>query len=309
MRVIDSHTAGEPTRVILDGGPDLGEGPISERAKRLEADFPDFAASIVAEPRGKEAMVGALLLPPSEPECAAGVIYFNAAGNLGMCGHASIGTMVTLAYLKRASAGRHRIETPVGIVEAELHSANSVSIDNVESYRLAKDVVVNVAGLGECVGDIAWGGNWFFLVHDAPAPLLFENVVPLTQAALQIRQALVDACITGADGAYIDHVEFKGPPQSPTGNARNFVLCPDNAYDRSPCGTGSSAKVACLAADGLLKPGEKWVQESIIGSTYSLTYRPGTNGGVLPTVTGNAYVVAEANLVFDPHDPYRTGIA
>lgn len=308
MRVIDSHTAGEPTRVVLDGGPDLGSGTLAERAARLEAEHLDFCASVVLEPRGHDAIIGALLVPPSDPDCVAGVIYFNNLQNLGMCGHATIGLSVTLAHLGRIGPGRHKFETPVGVVEIDLIDANTVSVVNIESYRLAKDVTVEVEGIGPVTGDVAWGGNWFFLVKNSPVALTGTNIRPLTDLTLKIRDALEKAGVTGKDGAWIDHIELFGPAEDPSAQSRNFVLCPGGAYDRSPCGTGCSAKLACLAADGALAPGEDYLQESVIGSTYKISYQPGPGGGVIPTITGQAFVTSDANLIFNPADPYRAGI-
>ncbi len=306
MRVIDSHTEGEPTRVILSGGPDLGGGSMGERAARLARDHGDFCRSVVREPRGPEAMVGALLVPPSRPGSVAGVIYFNAAGNLGMCGHAAIGTAITLAHMGRIGPGLHRLETPVGVVTVDLHSGHDASITNVESYRLHKAVTVEVPGLGPVTGDIAWGGNWFFITRDLPCALEPENIRHLTDATLRIRQVLQDQGWTGVQGAWIDHVVLLAPCDG--ADARNFVLCPSGSYDRSPCGTGTSAVLACLAADGQLKAGQPWVQKSIIGSTYTLHCEMGENGGIIPTIRGRAWVTAEAVLHFAPGDPYVAGI-
>lgn len=308
MRVIDSHTAGEPTRVVIDGFPDLGSGPLAERAARLEAEHLDFCASVVLEPRGHDAIIGALLLPPSRDDCVASVIYFNNLQNLGMCGHATIGLGVTLAHMGRIEPGRHKLETPVGIVEIDLQDANTVSVVNVESYRHLKDVSVDVEGHGRFKGDVAWGGNWFFLVKESPVELIPSNIRKLTDLTLRIRKALEDNGVTGADGAWIDHIELFGPPMDPAADSRNFVLCPGGAYDRSPCGTGCSAKLACLAGDGLLEPGREWIQESVIGSTYTISYQRGSDGKVVPTVTGQAFVTSDANLIFDAADPYRFGI-
>ena len=259
IRVVDSHTEGEPTRVVLSGGPDLGNGALCERLQRFRQTADDFRRAVILEPRGAEALVGALLCDPVDATCAAGVIYFNNAGYLGMCGHGTIGVAVTLAYLGRIGIGTHRFETPVGVVEVKLLSTSEVAIENVPSYRYRAKVAVEVESLGTVVGDIAWGGNWFFLVENSPLPLTVNNIRPLNDAAHQVRMALRHQQITGTNGAEIDHVEFFGPAQSADGHSRNFVYCPGGAFDRSPCGTGTSAKLACLAADGKLKPGELWI--------------------------------------------------
>lgn len=309
LRVVDSHTEGEPTRVIIEGGPSLGAGSLAERARRFARDFDGFRRMTVLEPRGSDAVVGALLTPPEDPANAAGVIFYNNVGLLGMCGHGTIGTAAVLAYLGRIGVGAHRFETPVGVVTVELHSANEVSVENVESYRHIKDLTLQVENLGEVVGDVAWGGNWFFLSGDAPCDLTLENLPQLTQSAEAIRKTLVAQGITGAEAGYIDHIEFFGPPKGGDADSRNFVLCPGSAYDRSPCGTGTSAKLACLAADGRLDPGQLWRQESIIGSRYEARYRPGEGTAVIPTITGRAYVCAEATLIRDPSDPFADGIS
>ena len=308
MRVIDSHTAGEPTRAIVEGGPELGVGRLAERAARFESRHAWIRSALLTEPRGFDAMVGALLCPPDDPSCATGIVFFDTAGNLGMCGHGTIGVAATLAFLGRIAPGTHRFETPVGVVAVEAKSANEIAVENVESYRREAGASVEVEGLGRVTGDVAWGGNWFFQCPKAPLPLEMENVPALTDAAARVQTALARAGIAGADGARVDHIQFFGPPSSAAADSRNFTLCPGGAYDRSPCGTGTSARLACLAADGTLAPGETWVQESIIGSTYRAHYRPGAGGGIVPTVEGRAFVVGETVLHFAPDDPYRTGI-
>ncbi|MBC6404959.1 MAG: proline racemase family protein [Rhodospirillales bacterium] len=308
LKVVDSHTEGEPTRVVIEGGPDLGHGSLARRAARFAADHDRFRSAVILEPRGSDAVVGALLCPPSDPSCAAGVIFFNNIGLLGMCGHGIIGTAVVLAHLGRIGPGGQRFETPVGVVTASLDSANRVSVENVESYRHLKAVTLEADGLGPVTGDVAWGGNWFFLSGTPPFPLRYENRGKLTAAAEAVRQAIVRQGVTGAEAGEIDHIEFFGPAEAAAADSRNFVLCPGGAYDRSPCGTGTSAKLACLAADGLLQPGQLWTQESIIGSRYEAHYRAGTQGGVIPTVTGRAYVCAESTLLRHPDDPFADGI-
>jgi 4-hydroxyproline epimerase len=302
--IIDSHTGGEPTRVVVQGAPELGHGSLEERLARFRADHDTFRSAVVNEPRGSDVLVGALLTEPLDATCAAGVLFFNNVGYLGMCGHGMIGVVVTLAYLGRLLAGRHRLETPVGIVTATLHEDGSVSIDNVPSHRKAKGVTVEVPGIGPIAGDVAWGGNWFYLVAQHPWTLRLDEVERLTEVSWKIRQAI------NAQGyPEVDHIELFGPPQS-GGHARNFVLCPGRAYDRSPCGTGTSAKLACLAADHKLAEGERWIQESILGSTFAGQYRwiDQAAGIIEPRITGTAHVTAEATLLLGELDPFRWGI-
>jgi 4-hydroxyproline epimerase len=307
IQVIDSHTGGEPTRVVIGGGPDLGGGTLAQRRVRFRERFDEFRSAVVNEPRGSDVMVGALLCEPSEPGCVAGVLYFNNIGVLNMCGHGTIGVAVTLAHLGRITAGRYRLDTPVGVVGFEFDGAHTVTLENVPSYRLAAGVRVDVEGIGPVVGDVAWGGNWFFLVGEHGQALELANVERLTDYTWRIRQALTRQGITGKDGGEIDHIELFGPPRDPSANSRNFVLCPGKAYDRSPCGTGTSAKLACLFADGKLREGQVWRQESIIGSVFEGSVRC-TGGQVMPRITGTAYVNAEATLLLDPADPFRMGI-
>jgi 4-hydroxyproline epimerase len=307
MRVIDSHTEGEPTRVIVEGGPLLGDGPLAERRARFAREFDHIRRFAVNEPRGHDAIVGALLCEPHDKSCVAGVIFFNNVGYIGMCGHGTIGLAVTLAHMGRLKPGRHRFETPVGVVGVELVDACTATVENVESYRLAEGVSVEVEGLGEVRGDVAWGGNWFFLTPNAPCDLEFANVPQLTEAATAISDALQAQGVGGKDGALIDHIEFFAPSRAGDAHSRNFVLCPGGAYDRSPCGTGTSAKLACLYADGKMHPGEVWVQESIIGSRFRASFEPGPTGGILPRITGRAFICAESKLVEIPGDPFRYG--
>ena len=302
IKVLDSHTGGEPTRLVLSGGPDLGAGPLAERAKRFREKFDHFRSAIVNEPRGSDVMVGALLVEPHTPGCQFGVIFFNNVGLLGMCGHGTIGLVVSLAYLGRIQPGHVRIDTPVGDVEAVLHADGRVSVCNVPSFRAAQAAVVNVPGIGPVRGDVAWGGNWFFLVEDHGLKLELTNLEALTDYAWRVRGAV------NAQGfPEVDHVELFAPSPVPGVHSRNFVLCPGKAYDRSPCGTGTSAKLACLAADGKLAEGAEWVQESIVGSVLRGTYcRAGEK--IIPTITGAAHVDAEATLLLDSGDPFQWGI-
>jgi 4-hydroxyproline epimerase len=307
VQVIDSHTGGEPTRLVVTGGPDLGSGPLAERLERFRNQHDHFRSAIVNEPRGSDVMVGALLCSPLDPTCAAGVIFFNNVGYLGMCGHGTIGLVATLAHMKRINSGQHKIETPVGTVTAVLHESGEVTVNNVASYRSAANVAVDVPGYGEVHGDVAWGGNWFFLVRHHSMELTLQNIDELTSFTWAIRKSLRDHGIAGSDGKEIDHVELYGPSQLPGVDSKNFVLCPGKAYDRSPCGTGTSAKLACLYSDGKIREGQTLRQESIVGSVFegSVTVH---DGKVYPSIKGSAFVNAEAEMVLDPRDPLCMGI-
>jgi len=306
VRVIDSHTGGEPTRVVVAGGPDLGAGTVRDQLERFRRDHDRFRSAVVNEPRGSDVMVGALLVPPHDPSCRFGVIFFNNVDTLWMCGHGTIGLVATLAHLGLIGPGEVRLDTAVGPVAATLHTDGTVTLANVPSYRHAKQVAVEVPGLGVVRGDIAWGGNWFFLIEQHGLTVALEHVEALTDFAWKVRQALGAQGIVGADGGEIDHIELFAP--TPTADSRNFVLCPGKAYDRSPCGTGTSAKVACLAADGKLAEGATWKQESVIGSHFLASYRRLPDGQVQPLVTGRAFVQADATFLFDPEDPFAWGI-
>lgn len=308
LRVIDSHTEGEPTRVVVDGGPELGDGPLPGRVARFADRFDHLRRRTILEPRGWDALVGALLCEPTRDDCAAAVIYFNNTGYLGMCGHGTIGVAATLAYLGRVQPGVFKLETPVGVVGVDLIDANTATVENVASYRYRKDVTVDIPGDGRVTGDVAWGGNWFFLVNGAPCPLTLAHERELTDAALRIQSALREQGITGADNGEIDHIEFFADALSADADARNFVLCPGGAYDRSPCGTGTSAKLACLADDWMLAPDTDWVQESVIGSRFVARYIVADDGHIIPSVTGRAFVCGDATLVCQSGDPFANGI-
>ena len=305
IQIVDSHTGGEPTRIVISGGPDLGRGTVAEQLKVFCEQHDRFRSAVENEPRGSDVLVGAMLVEPADKSCVTGVIFFNNVGPLQMCGHGTIGLVVTLAHLGRIRPGEHRIETCVGVVTATLHDDGSVSVSNVPSYRKVKGAVVDVPGAGKIRGDVAWGGNWFFLVEEHGEELALKNVERLTDLSWRIRQAV------NAQGfPEVDHVELFGPPQSKGGHSRNFVLCPGKAYDRSPCGTGTSAKLACLAADGKLAEGHAWVQESIIGSAFTGRFKwvNREKGEVVPIITGTAFVNAEATLLLDEKDPFCWGI-
>jgi 4-hydroxyproline epimerase len=305
IRVIDSHTGGEPTRLVLDGGPELGGGPLAERVERFRGQFDAYRSAIVNEPRGSDPLVGALLVKPHRTDCQLGVIFFNNVGYLGMCGHGTIGLIASLRHAGDLAPGAVKIDTPVGPVEANLSSDGQISVSNVVSYRAARQLAVSVPGIGPVIGDVAWGGNWFFLVSGHDQIIDLQHVEALTDFCRRVREAL------NAQGhPRVDHVELFASSPLPEVHSRNFVLCPGKAYDRSPCGTGTSAKLACLAADGELAAGEAWVQESLIGSTFVARYRwhDRVSGQIVPTITGTAHVTGETLLRLNPEDPFCWGI-
>ena len=307
IQCIDSHTGGEPTRLVLAGFPDLAGLPLAQAVARLRTQHDHYRKATVCEPRGNDVMVGALLLPPVKPDSLVSVVFFNNVGYLGMCGHGTIGLMATLEHLGRVTPGSHAIDTPVGTVQARLHGAGRVSVENVAAYRHLTDVNLCVRGYGHVSGDVAWGGNWFFLLSAGQLALELRGVQALTRFAQAVRQALRAAGVTGRDGAEIDHIELMGPAHEAGHDGRNFVLCPGGAYDRSPCGTGTSAKLACLAADAKLAEGAVWRQESVIGSVFEGRYR--RDGDLIfPSITGQAHLSAELTLLMDPTDPMCWGM-
>jgi 4-hydroxyproline epimerase len=305
IRVIDSHTGGEPTRLVLEGGPDLGEGPLAQRVSRFREHFDDYRCAIVNEPRGSEPLVGALLVKPHREDCEFGVIFFNNVGYLGMCGHGTIGLIASLQFSGRIAPGALKIDTPVGPIEAQLRADGRVSVANVASYRSVQKFAVSVPGIGRVIGDVAWGGNWFFLISEHDQVIDLPHVQELTDFCWRVRAAL-----NTQGHPLVDHVELFASSSQPGVHSRNFVLCPGKAYDRSPCGTGTSAKLACLAADGKLLEDAIWVQESLIGSTFeaSFRWRDRARGEIVPTITGSAHVTGESVLRLDPDDPFCWGI-
>ena len=306
ITVIDSHTGGEPTRLVTAGFPDLGTGSMAERRQQLAEQHDQWRAACVLEPRGSDVLVGALLCEPVDPSACAGVIFFNNTGYLGMCGHGTIGLVASLAYMGRIQPGEHGIETPVGTVTTTLHEDGSVSVRNVPAYRLHHELAVDVPGYGRVVGDVAWGGNWFFLISDHGQRVASDNLEALMAYSCAVQQALKDQGIRGDNGGEIDHIElFADDDQA---DSRNYVLCPGKAYDRSPCGTGTSAKIACLAADGKLAPGAIWRQASIIGSQFEASYTLQDDGKVIPTLRGRAHMSADATLLIEDKDPFGWGI-
>jgi len=308
IRVVDSHTEGEPTRVVIDGWPQPRGATMAERLEDMRAHYDHLRTAVVCEPRGHDAIVGALLTPPVEQGSVAGVVFFNNGTYLGMCGHGLIGVVRTLEYLSRLAPGEARFDTPVGTVRAELAPDGTVTIENVASYVHARDVVVEVPGYGRVAGDVAWGGNWFYITHADQVPVDMAHVDALTRFTRAIQDAIRARGITGARGGDIDHIEISAPPVRADADCRNYVLCSGGEYDRSPCGTGTSAKMATLHARGELAFGEQWRQEGIAGGLFTGWLTPGRDGALIPHIRGSAFVTGEATLRFDESDPFRLGL-
>jgi 4-hydroxyproline epimerase len=334
---LDSHTGGEPTRLIETPPFDLGTGSVADKLSTLKKNHDYLRRTVLLEPRGSDVLVGALLVEPADPTCQFGVIYFNNVGYLGMCGHGTIGLIASLAYLGKVKPGVIRVETPVGVVEATLHPSpsslrgtngvsdeaisntaegllpegrndeypNKVSVKNIPAYRHLTHVPVTVDGK-TIHGDVAWGGNWFFLCHDHGLDVSMQNLEALTDFSWRVREQFIANGITGANGAEVDHVELFA--STPDADSKSFVLCPGKAYDRSPCGTGTSAKLACLYADGKLQVGQKWKQQSVVGSIFEGSVQL-DGDKIIPTITGEAWVMSEGAILVDERDPFGSGIS
>ncbi|MFM8735826.1 MAG: proline racemase family protein [Pirellulales bacterium] len=311
LRVVDSHTIGEPTRVVVDealvAGLDLGAGSVRDRRDRFRERHDHVRRALVGDPRGVTAMVGVILVPPADPACRYGAFYINRVGYLDMCGHATIGLAVTLGALGAIEPGSFRLETPAGVVAMTWHGGNEASFECVPPRRIAKGLSLSCDDGSRVTGDVATSGLWFFLCRDHGLPVEPAAIPALTARAWSIRRALEARGIAGDGGEVIDHVVLLGPPREPGNDGRAFVLCPDGAFDRSPCGTGTSALVGCLLDDGVLAEGATWRQESVLGGVYAASVRC-AGSIVVPTVRGRAWLTAESTLHFTADDPYRTGV-
>lgn len=308
LSVIDSHTGGEPTRTIIGGAPTLSTTTIAEQIQELKQEHDWIRTALTHEPRGYEAMVGAILLRPHNPEAVARVVYFNNVGYLGMCGHGTIGLASTLSYLGKISPGEHLLETIAGDVVFTLHEDNRVSFVNVPSYRYQTNVPITTKNFGTVTGDIAFAGNWFYLCADHGLDISLGNLTELDRCCREIRHIIDTQGIGGENGGIIDHVELIALPSREDAHAKNYVDCPGGEYDRSPCGTGTSAKIACLAAAGKLEPNQIWRQESVTGSLFEGSYQ-WQGDKVIPRIMGEAFVTAETKVIIDPTDPLTFGFS
>jgi 4-hydroxyproline epimerase len=311
LRVIDSHTIGEPTRVVIDeslvAGLDLGMGSVRERRDRFRDRYDHVRSALVGDPRGTNAMVGVILVPPADPSCRFGAFCVNRVGYLDMCGHATIGLAVTLGSQRIIEPGSFRLETPAGVVGVMWHGGGAASFECVPPRRIAKGLALACDDGSRVTGDVATSGLWFFICRDHGLAVEPAAIPALTERAWSIRRALEARGITGDGGEVIDHVVLLGPPHEPGNDGRAFVLCPDGAFDRSPCGTGTSALVGCLLDDGILAEGRTWRQESVLGGVYEARIRR-EQGVAVPTVRGRAWLTAETTLHFAADDPYRIGL-
>lgn len=327
IQAVDSHTAAEPTRVITGGLPMIRGATMADKRDELKRLHDPIRRSLVLEPRGHDAIILAYLLPPTHDDADLGVVFANDAGYLGMCGHGAIGLATTAVAMGLVAAVEPvteiTLDTPVGLIKCRVAveggRPKSVTITNVPSFLYRQRVVVDVHGFGKVAADIAYGGNWFAFVEADQLGLMVEkaHLPVLMQAAIAIREALVRDGVRGVhpdsgEEEVIDHVKLFVPLDGEHHGARALTLCPGTAYDRSPCGTGTSAKLAVLHAKGELKTGEQFDSESVLGTRFAARVVAETTVGefpaIVPEITGSAWITSFATFVIDPDDPCRHGI-
>lgn len=323
---IDGHTCGNPVRLVAGGGPRIKASSMFERRQKFLEDFDWIRTGLMFEPRGHDMMSGAILYPPSSDDFDVGVLYIETSGCLPMCGHGTIGT-VTMAIeeglLKPATPGVARLETPAGLVTAEYtmdgdHVA-SVRLTNVPSFLAAEGLEIDCPEFGRLTFDVAYGGNFYAIVEPQQN---FPGVgkVPVDQlvrVSPQLRTLLNEhfdmVHPENPEIKGISHVQWTGPAADPKADARNAVFYGDKAIDRSPCGTGTSARMAQLFARGDLKVGDSFVHESVIGSLFTGGVKEavsvGNKPGIVPTVEGWAVKTGTSTITLDERDPYMTGFS
>lgn len=321
---IDAHTCGNPVRLVAGGGPQLDGATMMERRAHFLAEYDWIRTGLMFEPRGHDAMSGSILYPPTRPDCDVAILFIETSGCLPMCGHGTIGTvtvMIEHGLVRPKVPGLLKLDTPAGLVEARYEmqgdKVTHVRIRNVASYLHATDLSVEVPGLGELRFDVAYGGNFYAIVEPQPT---FRDMEDLSTGDIQRLSPLIRRLvnekyeIVHRDNPAIkglSHVQWTGKPRHPQAHARNAVFYGDRGIDRSPCGTGTSARMAQLAARGDLKEGQDFVHESIIGSLFhgrveALTTVGGAPG-IIPSIQGEAWVTGLNTIFLYDEEPYTKG--
>jgi proline racemase len=327
LQAVDSHTAGEPTRIVTGGLPPVAGATMAEKRAALRIRHDALRRALVHEPRGHDAIVVAYLVPPCHPDAHAGVVFCNDVGYLGMCGHGAIGVATVLVGMGMVPAQepetRVVLDTPAGLVPCRVAVSNgrarAVTITNVPSFQFRQRAIAAVPGFGKVAADIAWGGNWFAFVEAAQLGLHVDkaHLPQLLPAAIAVREALAANGVRGVhpesgEEQLVDHVKLFDALEGPTPGARAMTLCPGTAYDRSPCGTGTSAKLAVLHSKGELGVGEWFTSESVIGTRFrariAATTQVGQFAAIVPEIEGAAYVTGLQTFVLDPEDPCVHGL-
>jgi proline racemase len=324
FETIDSHTMGEPTRIIVKGFPELAGNTMMERKKYLEENFDHYRTALMLEPRGHKDMFGAILTEPISKEADLGVIFMDTGGYLNMCGHGSIGssTVAVETGLVKVTEPYTEVvlEAPAGLIQARIKvekgKAVETSILNVPAFLYLKDVEVEIDGYGKIPLDISFGGSFFAMINAEKIGLTLntENIGEITELGMKIIKKVNDTVEIKhpyLDITTVDLAEFYCSPTNAAANKKNVVIFGDNQVDRSPCGTGTSAKLALLYAKGELSIGEEFVYESITGSMFKgvITEEIEINGykAVLPQITGSAYITGFNRWVIDERDPLKDG--
>ena len=324
FHIIDGHTCGNPVRLVAGGGPLLTGATMMERRAHFLAEFDWIRTGLMFEPRGHDMMSGSILYPPTRPDCDTGILFIETSGCLPMCGHGTIGT-VTMAIehglVNPKTPGVLRLDTPAGLVVAEYRQegqyVEEVRITNVPAYLHAEALAVDCPGLGEITVDVAYGGNFYGIVEpqanyrdmaDFSAGELI-GMSPVLRQRLNERYSFVHPDNPGISG--LSHILWTGAPLDPEADARNAVFYGDKAIDRSPCGTGTSARMAQLHAKGRLKAGDGFVHESIIGSLFKGRVEKEVpvagRTGIIPSIGGWARTTGYNTIFIDDRDPYAHG--
>ncbi len=324
LHAVDSHTEGMPTRVVVGGVGVIPGATMAERRLHFVAEMDDLRTLLMCEPRGHSAMSGAILQPPTRPDCDWGVLYIEVSGCLPMCGHGTIGVATVLVETGMVEVVEPvttiRLDTPAGLVVVDVAvqdgAARSVTLTNVPSFSVALDRSVDVPGLGRVDYDLAFGGNFYAMVDLERLHLPFDRAFqqPILQAGLDIMDAinLADRPVHPEDPgiAGCHHVALIAPG-STAAHSRHAMAIHPGWFDRSPCGTGTSARMAQLHARGELPLGQDFVNESFIGTRFvGRLVAEATVGGVpavVPTITGRAWVTGTAQYTLDPTDPFPAG--